>query len=158
MSHLQPFRELLKKKTQWYWDRLLQKSFKQSREHISMRVVEGIKLFDKTRWTAVSTDWSKMGVGYFMSQKYCSCLEITPTCCAEGWKVCMVGSSFNSPAASNYAPIEGECLRVASALTKRQGTTPRAVTSSWSARIISRCWVCSMTEVWSLLTTHGYCA
>ena len=59
-----------------------------------------------------------MGVGYFMSQKYCSCLEITPTCCDEGWKVCMVGSSFNSPAKYNYAPIEGECLGVASALRK----------------------------------------
>ena len=30
----------------------------------------------------------------------------------------MVGSSFNSPAESNYAPIEGECLGVASALHK----------------------------------------
>ena len=53
-----------------------------------------------------------------MSQKYCSCLEITPTCCVTGWRVCMVGSSFNTPAESNYAPIEGECLRVASALHK----------------------------------------
>ena len=30
----------------------------------------------------------------------------------------MVGSSFTSPAESNYAPIEGECLGVASALKK----------------------------------------
>ena len=30
----------------------------------------------------------------------------------------MVGSSFNTPAESNYAPIEGECLGVASALHK----------------------------------------
>ena len=30
----------------------------------------------------------------------------------------MVGSSFNSPAESKYAPIEGECLGVASALHK----------------------------------------
>ena len=30
----------------------------------------------------------------------------------------MVGSSFNSPAESNYAPIEGDCLGVASALHK----------------------------------------
>ena len=70
MSHLQPFRELLKKKTPWYWDGLLQKLFEESREHISMKVVEGIELFDKTRWTAVSTDWFKMGVGYFLSQKH----------------------------------------------------------------------------------------
>ena len=30
----------------------------------------------------------------------------------------MVGSSFTSPAESNYAPIEGECLGVANALKK----------------------------------------
>ena len=30
----------------------------------------------------------------------------------------MVGSTFNSPAKSNYIPIEGECLWVASALHK----------------------------------------
>jgi hypothetical protein len=86
-------------------------------EVISKEVVQGIELFDKNRWTAVSTDWSKVGVGYFLTQKHCNCLEITPTCCARGWKVCMVGSSFNSPDASNHAP-EGECLWVASALHK----------------------------------------
>ena len=30
----------------------------------------------------------------------------------------MVGSSFNSPAESNYAPIKGECFGVTSALHK----------------------------------------
>ena len=30
----------------------------------------------------------------------------------------MIGSSFTSPAESNYAPIEGECLAVAYALKK----------------------------------------
>ena len=127
--HLQPFRELLKMKTPWYWDGLLQRLFEESREHITKEVLKGIELFDKTNWTAVCTDWSKMGVGYFMSQKYCSCLEITPTCCVTGWRVCMVGSSFKSPAESNYAPIEGECLGVASALHKTR-STPRGVTSS----------------------------
>ena len=53
-------------------------------------------------------------MGYFMSQKYCQCLEIT----ADGWKVYMAGSSFTGPAESNYAPIERECLIVANALDK----------------------------------------
>ena len=70
-QHLQPFRELLKKKTPWYWDGLLQKLFEESREVISKKVVEGIELFDKTLWTAVSTDWSKMGVDI-------SCLKVLP--------------------------------------------------------------------------------
>ena len=116
--YLEPFRELLKKNTPWYWDGVLQGLFEESREHISKLVLEGITRFDKTRWTAVCSDWSKVGIGYFMSQKYCACLEITPICCVGGWRVCMVGSSFNSPAEANYAPIEGECLGVASALHK----------------------------------------
>ena len=90
--HLQPFR---------YWDGVLQRLFEESREHINREVLKGIELFDKSRWTALCTDWSKMGVGYFMSQKYCSCLELSPTCCIACWRVCMVGSSFNSPAESN---------------------------------------------------------
>ena len=92
---------------------MLQRLFDESRDHIIKEVLKGIELFDKIKWTAVCTDWSNMGVGYFMSQKYCSCLEITLTCCATGWKVFMVGSSFNSPAESNYAPIVGECLGMA---------------------------------------------
>ena len=118
LEHLNPFRELLKKNTTWYWDDVLQRLFEESREQISKEVLEGITRFDKTRWTAVCSDWSKVGIGYFLSQKYCKCLEITPTCCVGGWRVCMVGSSFNSPAEANYAPIEGECLGVASALHK----------------------------------------
>jgi hypothetical protein len=51
---------------------VLQRLFKDSMEHISKEVLKGTELFHKTKWTALCTDWSKMGVGYFMSQKYCS--------------------------------------------------------------------------------------
>ena len=104
--------------TTWYWDEALEKLFEESREHIGNSVLEGITRYDKSRWTAVVTDWSKQGMGYFMSQKYCRCLEITPVCCQDGWKVCMVGSSFTSSAKSNYALIKGECLSVANTLNK----------------------------------------
>ena len=57
-------------------------------------------------------------MGFIMSQKYCKCESITPICCSDGWKVCMVGSNFTSPAESNYAQIEGECLGVVNALKK----------------------------------------
>ena len=66
---------------------MLQRLFEESREHISKEVLKGIELFVKTRWTGLCTDWSKMGVRYFMSQNYCSCLEITPTFCVTGWRV-----------------------------------------------------------------------
>ena len=116
--HLQPFRELLKKGSIWYWDNNLSKLFDETKAHIADSIVDGITRFDLGRWTAVMTDWSKVGIGYIMTQKYCSCQSISPICCTGGWKVCMVGSSFTSPAESNYAPIEGECLGVASALKK----------------------------------------
>ena len=119
-QHLQPFRELLNKNTPWYciayWDGLLQRLFEESRDYISR---EGMRGIDKTMWTALCTDWSKLGVGYFISQKYCRCLEITPICCTTGWRVCMVGLPFNSQEeAATYAPIEGECLGMASAIHK----------------------------------------
>ena len=57
-------------------------------------------------------------MGFIMSQKYCKCESITTICCSDGWKVCMVGSNFTSPAESNYAQIEGECLGVVNALKK----------------------------------------
>ena len=115
---LQPFRELMKKSSKWYWDKVLQKLFEESRVNISEAVLEGITRYDKDKWKAVTPDCSKTGLGFFMSQKYCSCKEITPICCVGGWRVCMVGSSFTSPAEANYAPVEGECLGVVNALYK----------------------------------------
>ena len=116
--HLLPFRELLKKGSIWYWDNNLTNIFEKTKAHIADSIIDGITRFDLGRWTAVMTDWSKVGIGYIMSQKYCNCQSISPICCTGGWKVCMVGSSFTSPAESNYYPIEGECLGVANALKK----------------------------------------
>ena len=56
-------------------------------------------------------------------QKYCKCPADTPTCCKEGWKLCLVGSRFTSPAESRYAPVEGEALAVAEALKKTRHFT-----------------------------------
>ena len=66
--------------------------------------------------TCVRTDWSKEGMGYYLSQKSCKCKSLGPDCCTEGWRICLVGSRFNSDAKSRYAPIEGEVLAVAWAL------------------------------------------
>ncbi|GAB1600234.1 hypothetical protein Ahia01_000301100, partial [Argonauta hians] len=37
-------------------------------------------------------------------------------CCPEGWKLCLVGSRFTTPAESRYAPVTGKALAVAYAL------------------------------------------
>ena len=49
---------------------------------------------------------------------YCSCPEINPTCCRDGWKVCLLGSRFTNQAKSNYASVEGELLAVTYGLNK----------------------------------------
>ena len=49
LEHLNPFRELLKKNTTWYWDDVLQRLFEESREQISNEVLDGITRYDKTR-------------------------------------------------------------------------------------------------------------
>ena len=41
IPHLEPFRELMKKNTNWYWDKALEKLFDESREHIAKSVMEG---------------------------------------------------------------------------------------------------------------------
>ena len=87
-----------------------------SKEVIINEMKEGVRLFDPARPTSMSTDWSIDGVGLFMSQKNCTCTSITPVCCRDGWKLCLVGSRFTTPAESRYVPIEGKALAVAYAL------------------------------------------
>ena len=116
---LHPFRELLKKDTPWYWDERLDDLFSQVKEVIADKIESGVKTFDLSRPVALLTDWSKSGVGYVLTQKYCGCPgPTTPLCCSEGWKVCGVGARFTSAAESRYSPTEGEALAVANALHK----------------------------------------
>ena len=88
------------------------------KEEIAKKVIEGLTRFQLNRETSLTTDWSKNGVGFVMSQKYCDCATISPTCCRSGWKTCMIGSRFTNRAESNYAPIEGELLAVTYGLRK----------------------------------------
>ena len=65
-------------------------------------IQEGITRYDTHRWTALMTDWARQGLGYVMCQKYCSCTNITPNCCSDGWKVCMVVNDSSIPGPSFY--------------------------------------------------------
>ena len=67
---------------------------------------------------ALMTDWSKTGIRCILTQKYCSCQNINPTCCRDGWKVCLLGSRFTNQAESNYTLVEGELLAVTYGLSK----------------------------------------
>ena len=116
-------RELLKKSADFYWDKPLQIIFDDCKQHIADMVEQGIRTYDKDRYTCLATDWCKDGIGYWLLQKYCKCDVINPTCCSGGWKLCLVGSRFCIPAETNYSPTEGEALAVADALHRTKHFT-----------------------------------
>ena len=113
-----PFRELLSKKQKWYWDETLTSIFNESKEKIVNLIREGVRAFEKNRVTCLCTDWSKVGIGFTLMQKYCNCPKSNDTNtwspnCGEGhWRLVLAGSRFTKPAESKYAPIEGEALAV----------------------------------------------
>ncbi len=113
---MSPFRHLLKPSNKFAWDEGLETLFQQSKDAIIDEMKEGVQLFDITRLTCLSTDWSTSGIGFLLHQKYCQCPARRPTCCPDGWKLCLVGSRFTTPAESRYSPVEGEALAVVYAL------------------------------------------
>lgn len=117
-THMQPFRQLLKPGNVFTWSKEIDDLFEESKQLIIDEIQEGVTIFDKSKPTCLATDWSKTGIGFWLSQKHCRCPKIEPFCCKTGWKITLVGSRFTHPAESRYAPIEGEALAVADALDK----------------------------------------
>ena len=107
-----PFRELLaSKKRTFYWDGTLEEVFQRSKQEIVKRVQEGVRTFEIDRATCLATDWSRIGVGYSLTQKHCECTgPIDPNCGGGHWKLILAGSRFTKDAETRYAPIEGEAL------------------------------------------------
>ena len=117
-ERMAPFRQFLKPNTPFYWDQDMDSLFMESKLQIVHEIEHGVRIFDKSKPTCLTTDWSKTDVGFWLFQKHCSCTDVKPFCCRDGWRVTLVGSRFTHPAESRYAPIEGEALAVANALDK----------------------------------------
>ena len=115
---MQLFRDLLKPSSEFIWTEELQQAFDTSKDHIISAIHKGVTIYETSRTTALLTDWSKVGLGFVLMQKHCTCPGKSPLCCSLEWKVTFVGSRFCSPAESRYAPIEGESLEVAWSLEK----------------------------------------
>ena len=115
-THMSPFRDLLKPDNKFIWSEDLDNAFVKSKLVMVEEMEKGVRLFEPYRPTCLSTDWSNEGIGFTLKQKHCHCQDISPTCCKDGWQLCLVGSRFTTPAESRYAPIEGEALAVAYAL------------------------------------------
>ena len=64
------------------------------------------------------TDWFKLALGCWLTQKFCECDTDIPGCCSTGWQTVFVSSKFNNPTTSNYHPIEGEAFAAVWALEK----------------------------------------
>ena len=111
-----PFKPLLSPKTKFFWSEDLELAFQDSKQKLIDAIQQGVHIFDPTRRTCLTPDWSKKGVGYWLRQKYCQCDSETPDCCPSGWKITLAGSRFLKDAEQRYAPVEGEALAIAWAL------------------------------------------
>ena len=110
---MSPFRPFLSPKVAFRWDNELNDAFEKSKDHIISLIKNGVKIFDINRLTCMRPDWSKQGIGYFLTQRHCNCPSGLPNCCDEGWKVTLAGSRFLSDTESRYAAVEGEALAIA---------------------------------------------
>ena len=110
---MEPFRKFLSTKCKFEWSEELDELFNDSKEKIIDAIREGVRIFDLSKRTCLRTDWSKTGIGFWLLQKHCKCMKQSPGCCSNGWVITLASSRFLKSAERNYAPIEGEALRVA---------------------------------------------
>ena len=113
---MRPFKPFLSPKTPFAWNEELQSCFENSKAAIIDIIKKGVTIYDLDKVTCLRTDWSNMGVGYYLSQKHCDCSSNLPGCCEDGWQVTLAGSRFLVGAEQRYVAIEGEALSVAWAL------------------------------------------
>ena len=98
-----PFRHLLSSKVPFQWSAELQLAFDASKQEILKQCAKGVRSVDPSLPTALATDWAKLGLGYWLTQKHCSCPGAPlPGCCPTGWQTVYCGSRFCSPAESRY--------------------------------------------------------
>ena len=116
---MQPFRDLLRPSSKFYWDQQLNEAFEKSKLQVVALVREGIATFDVNRITCLAPDWCKDGMGFLLLQKYCDCTnENVLICCPDGWHLVFAGSQTCTPPETRYAPIKGETAAIAWSLEK----------------------------------------
>ena len=80
-----PLRQFLSPKCKFEWTSELDQMFQRSKTLIVDAILHGVEIFDLKRATCLRPDWSTSGIGYFLSQKHCSCASKVPDCCETGW-------------------------------------------------------------------------
>ena len=76
-EQMAPFRALLSSKLPFMWSPELDQAFQQSKMEIIRQCSVGVRKFDPTRHTALATDWSRMAVGCWLTQKFLNALEMS---------------------------------------------------------------------------------
>ena len=110
---MRPFKPFLSPKHQFEWNAELDEVFQASKLAIVDAIKTGVEIFDPSRRTCLRPDWSRLGIGYYLSQKFCLCSSGIPGCCENGWRITLAGSRFLNSAEERHAPVEGEALAVA---------------------------------------------
>ena len=110
---MEPFRKFLSPKCDFEWTEEHDKLFLKSKDLIISAIKEGVRMFDMLKRTCLRTDWSKIGIGFWLLQKHCDCKNQSPGCCEDGWRITLAISRFLKPCERNYAAVEGEALGVA---------------------------------------------
>ena len=96
-----PFRHLLSSKVPFQWSVELQVAFDASKQEILKQCELGVRSFDPSLPTALATDWAKLGIGWWLTQKHCICpADPIPGCCKGGWQTVYCESCFCPPAES----------------------------------------------------------
>ncbi|XP_070000756.1 retrovirus-related Pol polyprotein from transposon 412 [Penaeus vannamei] len=99
------------------WDEQLQAIFSSVKDTIEDLAAVRLRYYDVSRPTAVFTDYSCQGAGFY----YATVLPILPEsllCYTGGWKVVLCGSRHLTAAEKNCSTLEGEALTVAWCLKK----------------------------------------
>lgn len=121
-----PFRELLRKNRDFYWDKTLATLFEEAKVEIVHKIKDGVANFELGRKTMMTTDYSETGVGYFLRQQHCNCdMTIAPHCGQDHWKVVCIGSRVLRDSKKGLAPIEGEALGMYYGLNSARTLTDR---------------------------------
>ena len=110
---ISPFSELLKHKSKFYRDEILEQLFQQSEAEIINSIQDSVRTFEINRPSCLTTNWSRTGIGFTLLQKHCECPFTTNHLCGPVHrKVVYAGSRFTRPAVSRYSPTEGEALAI----------------------------------------------
>ena len=117
---LATFKPLVNLKNQFIWNKELVLSFCIFKEIIVDAVKKGVEIFDSNWLTCPQPDWSRIDIGFFLSQKNCEWTQRSLGCCENEWKITLAGFQSLRSIETRYAPIKEEALANAWSLEQTQ--------------------------------------